>query len=33
VSERLEARYPAVLEPEASGGFFVRFVGVEGAND
>lgn len=29
--ERLEARYPAVLEPEASGGFFVRFVDVEGA--
>ena len=31
MSERLEARYPAVLEPEASGGFFVRFVDVEGA--
>jgi len=31
VSERLEARYPAVLEPEESGGFFVRFVDVEGA--
>ena len=29
--ERLEARYPAVLEPEESGGFFVRFVDVEGA--
>ena len=31
MSERLEARYPAVLEPEESGGFFVRFVDVEGA--
>ena len=27
----MEIRYPAVLEPEASGGFFVRFVEVEGA--
>ena len=27
----MEIRYPAVLEPEASGGFFVRFVDVEGA--
>ena len=31
MSERLEARYPAVLETEASGGFFVRFVDVAGA--
>jgi antitoxin HicB len=27
----MDARIPAVLEPEASGGFFVRFVDVEGA--
>ncbi len=27
----MEIRYPAVLEPEESGGFFVRFVDVEGA--
>ncbi|MCP5449779.1 MAG: type II toxin-antitoxin system HicB family antitoxin [Gammaproteobacteria bacterium] len=27
----MEARYPAVLESEESGGFFVRFVDVEGA--
>jgi antitoxin HicB len=27
----MDIRYPAVLEPEASGGFFVRFVDVEGA--
>ena len=26
---RLEARYPAVLEPEEGGGFFVRFVDLE----
>ena len=31
MSERLEACYPAVLEPEESGGFFVRFVDEEGA--
>ena len=29
--ERLEARYPAVLEPEEGGGFFVRFVDLENA--
>ncbi len=27
----MDARFPAVLEPEASGGFFMRFVDVEGA--
>ena len=27
----MEIRYPAVLEPEESGGFFVRFVDVAGA--
>lgn len=27
----MEIRYPAVLEPEESGGFFVRFIDVEGA--
>ena len=26
----MEIRYPAVLEPEESGGFFVRFIDVEG---
>ncbi len=29
MSKRLEAPYPAVLEPEESGGFFVRFVDLE----
>ncbi len=27
----MEIRYPAVLEPEAGGGCFMRFVNVEGA--
>ncbi|CDI04389.1 conserved hypothetical protein [Candidatus Competibacter denitrificans Run_A_D11] len=27
----MEIRYPAVLEPEEGGGFFVRFLDVEGA--
>ena len=29
MSERLEARYPAVLEPQANGALLVRFVDLE----